>query len=446
MSNLLYNNQGVIIKTFSISDEIKTISESLEKLVIKESSNYDINSIEENMNTLLNKIRKTTTENIIQKQDVKKHECSICSQKMIIKEKKEKKIQGIVEYSVRRRSFYCQKCKTYETPLDEIIQCKGTYSLQIHKAIILLGQRLPFEESSNYLKELLSVNVSAPTIRSLTETIGEKIAEDDYKNTQNFIKKSSKLKTNNLPTIDDTAYLQMDGCMVQTRELKWKEVKNGVLFSKSDIARTDKNHRTLLLKKYFSVFNNGDSSLKLFKDRLQKETHEYKFDSHKHHVIIGDGAPWIWDYAAEHHPYAIEILDYYHAAEYLSTALNAIQHETKKKKKVFDKKLKSYLWEGNIFQLILRLEKHSAFQEIKQCIRYYQNHISRMKYGEYRAKGFEIGSGTIESSHRIIVHTRMKLSGMHWGKNNVQSMLSLRAKYLSGEWNYIVNNYMKKAV
>jgi len=35
-------------------------------------------------------------------------------------------------------------------------------------------------------------------------------------------------------------------------------------------------------------------------------------------IIIGDGAPWVWGIAAEHFLGAIEIVDLYHAWEYLT--------------------------------------------------------------------------------------------------------------------------------
>ena len=35
-------------------------------------------------------------------------------------------------------------------------------------------------------------------------------------------------------------------------------------------------------------------------------------------VVGGDGAPWIWNLAAEHFPRRVEILDWYHAQEHVS--------------------------------------------------------------------------------------------------------------------------------
>lgn len=68
-----------------------------------------------------------------------------------------------------------------------------------------------------------------------------------------------------------------------------------------------------------------------------------------------------------------------------------------------------------------------------------------MRYGKFRKLGLEIGSGAIESAHKTVVQSRMKQAGMRWSKENVQSMLSLRAKYMSGHWNEIVQDYLLAA-
>ena len=233
--------------------------------------------------------------------------------------------------------------------------------------------------------------------------------------------------------------------MVQTREFGWKEVKNGMLFTQKNVAQVDKHHRVVLAKKYFSEFNNGESSLKKFLDRTTQECYDFKFHHYKRHAIIADGAVWIWDYASIFHPDAIQILDYYHSAEYLGAALQAINFQDEAIEKGQRKKLKDQLWEGEIRSIISFLEQQTQVKAITDCIRYYENNIERMDYGKYRKMGLDIGSGAIESAHRIIVQKRMKQSGMHWGKNNVQSIISLRSKFLSGQWGDIVGTYLKKA-
>lgn len=107
------------------------------------------------------------------------------------------------------------------------------------------------------------------------------------------------------------------------------------------------------------------------------------------------------------------------------------------------KKLKDHLWEGEIREIITFLEQQKQATAISDCVRYFENNISRMDYAKYRELGFDIGSGAIESAHRIIVQTRMKQSGMHWGKDNVQAMVSLRCMYLSDQWTEVISDYVQ---
>ena len=90
----------------------------------------------------------------------------------------------------------------------------------------------------------------------------------------------------------------------------------------------------------------------------------------------------------------------------------------------------------------LVLLDQKSTDDVVSCIRYFKNNQHRMRYKEYRNKGLDIGSGAIESAHRIVIQTRMKQSGMHWKKSNVQSIACLRSKYLSGQWTSIVEDYL----
>lgn len=44
---------------------------------------------------------------------------------------------------------------------------------------------------------------------------------------------------------------------------------------------------------------------------------EYQIDHLRSIVFIGDGAKWIWNRADDFYSDAVQILDYYHAAEHL---------------------------------------------------------------------------------------------------------------------------------
>lgn len=447
MTEILSSNStdnGSVFPT-ELEEIVKKVVTIMTKDLVNTGGDFD--TVEIKMTKMMKTIQQQATKDLFEQQDPQACSCTTCGQLMENKEKLARKISGFLPYTVNRRSFYCSNCKEYSRPLDKLINLRGKQTGTLKEAMLLLGQRIPFGEASEYLERIFGIEVSAESIRLLVEGVGSAIAkaEDDRVAKlldENGFVKFAIVENQKDKIINDTAYLMMDGCMVQTRELKWKEVKNGAIFLHSDNVRTDKHHKQIVEKKYFSVFNNGDSSLEKFKHRTTQEAYDFGFQLYQRQAIIGDGAPWIWDYADLYQPEATQILDYYHAAEYLGAALQEIDFKNEDTEKEQRKKLKDQLWEGEIRAVISFLEQQTQAKEIKDCIRYFENNIERMDYGKYREMGLDIGSGAIESAHRIIVQTRMKQSGMHWGKSNVQSMVSLRAKYLSGEWSEVISNYV----
>ena len=69
-----------------------------------------------------------------------------------------------------------------------------------------------------------------------------------------------------------------------------------------------------------------------------------------------------------------------------------------------------------------------------EAIGYFSNNRHRMRYDEYLAKGYPIGSGIAEGTCRNLVKDRMDCTGMHWRLPGARAMLKTRAIYLNGEW------------
>jgi hypothetical protein len=62
-----------------------------------------------------------------------------------------------------------------------------------------------------------------------------------------------------------------------------------------------------------------------------------------------------------------------------------------------------------------------------------------MDYPTYRANGYQIGSGTIESAVKQIASQRMKVSGACWNVQSARMVAKARATFLSGQWDRIVS-------
>ena len=57
-----------------------------------------------------------------------------------------------------------------------------------------------------------------------------------------------------------------------------------------------------------------------------------------------------------------------------------------------------------------------------------------MRYNEYLAAGYPIGSGVAEGACRHLVKDRMERTGMRWTVEGAQAILDLRSTYLNGDW------------
>jgi hypothetical protein len=57
-----------------------------------------------------------------------------------------------------------------------------------------------------------------------------------------------------------------------------------------------------------------------------------------------------------------------------------------------------------------------------------------MQYPQFRRDGWPIGSGMVESANKNVVEARLKGTGMHWERKNVNPMLALRNAVCNGRW------------
>ena len=68
------------------------------------------------------------------------------------------------------------------------------------------------------------------------------------------------------------------------------------------------------------------------------------------------------------------------------------------------------------------------------AVTYYTNNCHRMDYPTYRANGYHIGSGTVESAAKQIGTQRMKVPGAIWNLDSARKVAKARAAFLSNQW------------
>jgi hypothetical protein len=84
----------------------------------------------------------------------------------------------------------------------------------------------------------------------------------------------------------------------------------------------------------------------------------------------------------------------------------------------------------------LRAEELSSQRRkvVRSAVEYLANNKDHMRYDEYLAAGYPIGSGVAEGACRHLVKDRMEQTGMRWTVEGAQAMLHVRALYLNDQW------------
>lgn len=75
--------------------------------------------------------------------------------------------------------------------------------------------------------------------------------------------------------------------------------------------------------------------------------------------------------------------------------------------------------------------KTAARRQYDETLHYLRNNVHRMDYPSYRANGWSIGSGAMESACKTVVGQRLKLAGMRWRERGTNEMCHRRALYRS---------------
>jgi len=157
-------------------------------------------------------------------------------------------------------------------------------------------------------------------------------------------------------------------------------------------------------------------------------------------IVIGDGAHWLWKLAEEHFPQATQILDWYHAATYVWKAADLLYGEGTDLAKHWAKQHLDLLWAGDVQTLLDHLHAQTVHKpSLRPIITYFQNNQQRMHYATYRANGWQIGSGTIESGCKHVIGARLKQAGMIWSSAGAQAVATLRARLKSRRWDETAN-------
>ncbi|MFO0889341.1 MAG: ISKra4 family transposase [Isosphaeraceae bacterium] len=159
-------------------------------------------------------------------------------------------------------------------------------------------------------------------------------------------------------------------------------------------------------------------------------------------VCLLDGERALWEARRVYFPEAVGILDLFHVLERLWAVAHCFHEEGSPGAAEFVEHRLRDLLQGRVAHVIAGLRRRLRSGELKgerrrvvrSAVEYLSNNREHMRYDEYLAAGYPIGSGVAEGACRHLVKDRMEQTGMRWTVEGARAMLQVRALYLNGEW------------
>jgi len=163
-------------------------------------------------------------------------------------------------------------------------------------------------------------------------------------------------------------------------------------------------------------------------------------------VCVMDGAPTLWKklqtLMKKLSATIVCILDIFHVMDYLWDAARCVHGSDDQAAEAFVTDRLRRILEGDVGRVIGGLRQmltkgkfsSSKRKTLNTVIGYLHRKKKFMRYDEYLAKGYPIGSGVVEGACGHVVKDRMEGSGMRWSIPGAQSMLDLRCVYLNEDW------------
>lgn len=348
--------------------------------------------------------------------------------------------------SFRRRYYTCPDCHQGQSPLDRRMGiAAGEVTAGLAELLALAGVEVAFEEASRFLERFLLFRVSDNTVRKETERFGalQHAIEERWK-ADSQDEAWLQAREHEIGQLSGRFYGSVDGAMVPLQD-EWRELKTISWYQVTPVRsyQPRRHHASVVgeqndLQADAISYHCDIQPAQQFGDLLWASACRRQADLYQELVFVCDGAQWIWKLVDHYFPHAVQIVDWYHASEYLTPVAEAAFGTDPPAYQEWLEQARTQLWEGQIDDLIDDLRvlsaKPGAAQPAQTAITYFTNNQHRMDYARYRQQGYFIGSGTVESAGKQIATLRLKRAGARWTESGAVQTAKARAAWLGGQW------------
>ena len=298
-----------------------------------------------------------------------------------------------------------------------------------------LGTALPFGQVPALLAHFTGVTVGVESVRRLTEAAGAAQLVCDEAELARIV---ASLPAP--PAGPPVQQLSLDGAMVPLVGGDWAEVKTLAIGTVESLGAGDEEQRVRTTALSYCARLSDATS---FGQLATLETHRRGTLRAGTVVAVNDGARWIQEVLDLQCPRAVRILDFPHAVEHLAQVAHTCWGGESPESAAWLETQVDALLDGEelaVLTCLATLSEHGdlpeeARQVAVSCHGYFARRREQIRYAAFRAAGYPIGSGCVESANKLLVEARLKGAGMHWQRANVNALLALRCLERNGRWN-----------
>ena len=297
-------------------------------------------------------------------------------------------------------------------------------------------------EEAAALAQKWGVPVTDSALHSLTRRLGSRAEAQ----TQEQLKTPPvEREPQRAPT--KLAVLMLDGWQVRQRgpgwgkkktqqnRVEWHEWKTGVYYRHEQSAQTA-GGRGMIEGKIVVGWQGEPME---FARRLHWEAQRAGLGRAQAKLVVGDGAPWIWNVAQDRWAGADEMLDFYHASQHLWDVGRALHGDQEATTAQWVEPRRHQLRHGREKQVLaevarLKAPRGEAGKVVLREQNYFASHAGRMNYRTIHRRGWPIGSGAVESACRQR-QCRFKRPGQFWTAEGMRHLSLLTEARHNHHWN-----------
>jgi hypothetical protein len=352
-----------------------------------------------------------------------------------------KSIQTLLGRARFGRSCYeCPACGHTRCPGDEELDIvKTLYSPGVRRQTARLGAKESFAEVSQDLRELAGIRVARKDAERISEAVGEDMERWMAKERREL--RFREPPDPEAPKTLDTLYIEFDGTGVPMTKselegrkgkqkdgsAKTREAKIGCVFTQSAF---DEDGRPVRDPASTS-FTGAIEPAAVFGWRIYSEAVRRGLFDAKRVAVVTDGAVWIQNIVQTHFSGALHIIDLYHAREHLIELCRLLFDRNLTRLNRYKDRWWGMLDDGDVETIVreasaLLPKDPEVGKELRTAIAYFDRNKERMRYANFKAQGYFVGSGVVEAACKTTIGQRLKQSGMEWTVRGANAITALR--------------------